>query len=141
MGNFSFYNFTFYEKTGCSGNAKQKELLKNHNISFSVKSLLDTKWTNDTLSQFFEGLDVNEIFNPFAPQIRDKEIDIIKLSKEEAINLMIRNPILIKRPLLDINGTKICGFDIEKINKLLNVNIDTNKKLNTCSSSDSCTNV
>ncbi len=141
MGNFSFYNFTFYEKTGCSGNAKQKELLKNHNISFSVKSLLDTKWTNDTLSQFFEGLDVNEIFNPFAPQIRDKEIDIIKLSKEEAINLMIKNPILIKRPLLDINGTKICGFDIEKINKLLNVNIDTDKKLNTCSSSDSCTNV
>ncbi len=141
MGDFSFYNFTFYEKTGCSGNAKQKELLKNHNISFSVKSLLDTKWTNDTLSQFFEGLDVNEIFNPFAPQIRDKQIDIIKLSKEEAINLMIKNPILIKRPLLDINGTKICGFDIEKINKLLNVNIDTDKKLNTCSSSDSCTNV
>lgn len=141
MGNFSFYNFTFYEKTGCSGNAKQKELLKNHNISFSVKSLLDTKWSKETLSQFFEGLDVNEIFNPFAPQIRDKEIDITKLSKEEAINLMIKNPILIKRPLLDINGVKICGFDIEKINKLLNVNIDTNKKLNTCSSSDSCTSV
>lgn len=141
MGNFSFYNFTFYEKTGCSGNAKQKELLKNHNISFSVKSLLDTKWSKETLSQFFEGLDINEIFNPFAPQIRDKEIDITKLSKEEAINLMIKNPILIKRPLLDINGVKICGFDIEKINKLLNVNIDTNKKLNTCSSSDSCTNV
>ena len=141
MGNFSFYNFTFYEKTGCSGNAKQKELLKSHNISFSVKSLLDTKWSKETLSQFFEGLDINEIFNPFAPQIRDKEIDISKLSKDEAINLMIKNPILIKRPLLEINGTKICGFDIEKINELLNTNIDTNKKLNTCSSSDSCTNV
>jgi nitrogenase-associated protein len=141
MGNFSFYNFTFYEKTGCSGNAKQKELLKSHNISFSVKSLLDTKWTNDTLSQFFEGLELIDIFNPFAPQIRDKEIDISKLSFDEAINLMIQNPILIKRPLLDINGVKICGFDIEKINKLLNTNIDTNKKLNTCSSSDSCTNV
>lgn len=141
MGNFSFYNFTFYEKTGCSGNAKQKELLKSHNISFSVKSLLDTKWTSESLNQFFEGLEVIDIFNPFAPQIRDKEIDISKLSFDEAINLMIQNPILIKRPLLDINGVKICGFDIEKINKLLNTNIDTNKKLNTCSSSDSCTNV
>lgn len=141
MGNFSFYNFTFYEKTGCGGNAKQKELLKNHNISFSVKSLLDTKWTYESLNQFFEGLEVIDIFNPFAPQIRDKEIDISKLSFDEAINLMIQNPILIKRPLLDINGVKICGFDIEKINKLLNMNIDTNKKLNTCSSSDSCTNV
>ncbi len=138
---FSFYNFTFYEKTGCSGNAKQKELLKNHNIYFSVKSLLDTPWTQQTLSEFFKVLEVIDIFNPFAPQIRDKEIDISKLSKDEAINLMIKNPILIKRPLLDINGVKICGFDIEKINELLNTNIDTNKKLNTCSSSDSCTNV
>lgn len=141
MGNFSFYNFTFYEKTGCSGNAKQKELLKSHNISFSVKSLLDTSWTKETLNEFFKGLEIKDIFNPFAPQIRDKEIDISKLSKDEAINLMIKNPILIKRPLLDINGVKICGFDIEKINELLNTNIDTNKKLNTCSSSDSCTNV
>ena len=103
MSNFTFYNFTFYEKTGCSGNAKQKELLKSHNISFSVKSLLDTKWTSESLNQFFEGLEVIDIFNPFAPQIRDKEIDISKLSFDEAINLMIQNPILIKRPLLDIN--------------------------------------
>ena len=141
MGNFSFYNFTFYEKTGCSGNAKQKELLKSHNISFIVKSLLDTPWSKETLSEFFKGLEIKDIFNPFAPQIRDKEIDINSLSKDEAISLMIKNPILIKRPLLEINGTKICGFDIEKINSLFNVNIDTNKKLNTCSSSDSCTNV
>jgi len=141
MGNFSFYNFTFYEKTGCSGNAKQKELLKSHNISFSVKSLLDTSWTKETLSEFFKGLETKDIFNPFAPQIRDKQIDINSLSKDEAITLMIKNPILIKRPLLDINGVKICGFDIKKINELLNTNIDTNKKLNTCSSSDSCTNV
>lgn len=141
MSNFTFYNFTFYEKTGCSGNAKQKELLKSHNISFSVKSLLDTSWSKESLGEFFKYLDTKDIFNPFAPQIRDKEIDISKLSKDEAIELMIKNPILIKRPLLDINGVKVCGFDIEKINELLNVNIDTNKKLNTCSSSDSCTNV
>ncbi len=141
MSNFTFYNFTFYEKTGCSGNAKQKELLKSHNISFSVKSLLDTSWSKETLSEFFKGLELVDMFNPFAPQIRDKEIDINTLSKDEAIELMIKNPILIKRPLLDINGVKLCGFDIEKINELLNTNIDTNKKLNTCSSSDSCTNV
>ena len=141
MGNFSFYNFTFYEKTGCSGNAKQKELLKSHNISFSVKSLLDTPWTVETLSEFFKGLELIDIFNPFAPQIRDKQIDINTLSKDEAIELMIKNPILIKRPLLDINGIKLCGFNIKQINKLLNVNIDTNEKLNTCSSSDKCTSV
>jgi nitrogenase-associated protein len=141
MASFTFYNFIFFEKSGCGGNARQKELLKKHNITFEVKDLLNTKWSYDDLVGYFEGLEIVDMFNSFAPQIRDKQIDISKLSFYEAINLMIRNPILIKRPLLDINGVKICGFDIEKINKLLNTNIDTNKKLNTCSSSNSCTNV
>jgi nitrogenase-associated protein len=141
MASFTFYKFIFFEKRGCGGNARQKELLKKHNITFEVKDLLNTKWSYDDLVGYFEGLEIVDMFNSFAPQIRDKQIDISKLSFYEAINLMIRNPILIKRPLLDINGVKICGFDIEKINKLLNTNIDTNKKLNTCSSSNSCTNV
>ena len=141
MANFAFYNFIFYEKTGCSGNAKQKELLKNHNISITVKSLLDEKWTFESLNEFFKGLEVKDMFNPFAPQIKDEKINILNIKKDEAINLMIKEPILIKRPLLDINGIKLCGFNLEQINKLLNVNIDTNKKLNTCSSSDTCTNV
>ncbi|WP_368029213.1 ArsC/Spx/MgsR family protein [Arcobacter sp. s6] len=140
MADFVFYNFIFYEKIGCNGNAKQKEVLKSHNISFTVKSLLDEKWTFETLSEYFKGLEVKDIFNPFAPQIKNEEINILSIKKDEAINLMIKEPILIKRPLLDINGIKLCGFNIEQINKLLNVNIDTNKKLNTCSSSDSCTN-
>ena len=141
MGNFAFYKFTFYEKTGCSGNARQKELLKSYDISFDVKSLLDTKWTYDELSKFFENLEVKDMVNPFAPQIKNNEIDIKNLSKDEVINLMIKTPILIKRPLMEINGNKICGFDVEKINKILNLKIDTNKKINSCSSSDSCTNV
>jgi arsenate reductase (glutaredoxin) len=141
MASFTFYNLIFYEKTACSGNAKQKELLKSHNISFTVKSLLDEKWTFETLSEFFKGLDVKDMFNPFAPQIKNEQINILNIKKDEAIRLMINEPILIKRPLLDINGIKLCGFNIEQINKLLNVNIDTNKKLNTCSSSDKCTSV
>lgn len=141
MANFAFYNFIFYEKTGCSGNAKQKELLQNHNIFFTVKSLLDTKWTFENLSEFFKGLEVIDMFNPFAPQIRNEEINILTIKKDEAIKLMIKEPILIKRPLLDINGVKLCGFNIVQINKLLNVNISTDKKINTCSSSDSCISV
>ena len=36
----------FYEKTGCLGNKKQKELLKANGVDFEVKSMLDTKWEN-----------------------------------------------------------------------------------------------
>ena len=138
---FGFYTFEFYEKTGCSGNARQKELLKSYGINFEVKSLLDTKWSYEELSAYFEDLSVEEMFNPFAPQIKAGQINIKNLSKDEAINLMIKNPILIKRPLMEINGNKICGFDVEKINKILNLKMDTDKKINSCLSGDSCTNV
>ena len=141
MANFTFYNFLFFEKSGCGGNARQKELLKKHNITFEVRDLLNTKWSYEDLVGYFDGLEVADMFNSFAPQVRDKEIDITKLSKDEAINLMIKNPILIKRPLMQINGAKICGFDIDKINQLLNSSIQTDKKINNCLSSDKCTSV
>ena len=141
MANFTFYNFLFFEKSGCGGNARQKELLKKHNITFEVRDLLNTKWSYEDLVGYFDGLEVADMFNSFAPQVRDREIDITKLSKDEAINLMIKNPILIKRPLMQINGAKICGFDIDKINQLLKSNIQTDKKINNCLSGDKCTSV
>lgn len=141
MANFTFYNFLFFEKSGCGGNARQKELLKKHNITFEVRDLLNTKWSYEDLVGYFDGLEIVDMFNSFAPQVRDREIDITKLSKDEAINLMIKNPILIKRPLMQINGVKICGFDIDKINQLLKSNIQTDKKINNCLSGDKCTSV
>lgn len=135
------YRFVFYEKPGCSGNARQKEILKSYGLEICEESLIDTKWTKESLKEFFSDLEVKEIFNIFAPKVKNGMIDISKLTLDEAIELMIEEPILIKRPLIDINGTKICGFDINKINKKLQMNISLDKKVDTCLSSDICTTV
>ncbi|KFL32953.1 hypothetical protein JU57_13850, partial [Sulfurospirillum sp. SCADC] len=42
---FSASKVIFYEKTGCSGNVRQKELLQKQGISLDVRSLLETQWT------------------------------------------------------------------------------------------------
>ena len=135
------YKVIFYEKTGYSGNKRQQKLLSIHGISFHTKSLLDTKWDKTTLSSFFIGLSKDDIINKSAPQIKNKEIDITKLSKDELIELMCKNPILIKRPLLTIGNNKICGFDIEKINKTFKSNICESIQIETCLSSDPCVSV
>lgn len=132
-------NVVFYEKIGCVGNKKQKELLKANNIEFDVKSLLDSKWDKTTLESFFVGLNKNEIVNQFAPKVKSGEIDINSLTKEQLIYKMIQEPILIKRPLIVIDNTKICGFDIPKINEALNIDLDTKKEVGTCQSSYNCT--
>lgn len=134
-------SITFYEKPGCAGNKKQKELLSANGIDFEVKSMLSTNWDNETLNGFFEGLEKEQIVNQFAPQVKSGEVNIDKFSKDELIELMIKEPILIKRPLIQIDNIKICGFDIPKLNKALNLEIDTKKEIGTCQSSDSCTTV
>jgi len=126
------YNIIFYEKTGCSGNKKQKELLKSNGIFFHIKSILDTHWTKDTLEPFFEGLNKSEIINQFAPQIKNNEIKINEYSKEELIELVCQNPILIKRPLIQIGSNYICGFDIIKINNILGTNICVDNNISIC---------
>ena len=135
------YKVIFYEKTGCYGNKRQKELLGLSGISFETRSLLDTKWNSATLNLFFKDLEKENIVNPFAPQIKKAQIDINSLSKDELINIMCENPILIKRPLLEVGDEKICGFDIEKINSLLDSNICESTKISTCQSSDLCKSV
>ncbi len=131
----------FYEKPNCAGNTKQKKLLTLNGISFEARSILDTPWDKISLNSFVEGLDTKDIVNNFAPKIKNNEINIATISKEKIIELMIEEPILIKRPLLEIGETKICGFDIEKINQILHTNICEHISISTCQSEPKCTSV
>lgn len=133
---FTNYNITFYEKLGCAGNKKQKEILSLNGISFHTQNILEMTWTKDTLAPFFDGLDNYEIINQFAPQIKNNEIDINSYSKDELLDIMCDKPILIKRPLLQIGRNYICGFDIPKINALLGIEICEHISLSTCQKSD-----
>ena len=128
----------FYEKTGCQGNKRQKELLSTYGVEFEVRSLLDTKWDKATLETFFKGLSVTQIINPFAPQLKDKTFKPQNYTKEEMIEKMLKEPLLIKRPLIEVGEEKLCGFDIEKLNKLLHVKMPVPPNINACLSSDKC---
>ena len=135
------YTIIFYEKTGCSGNQRQKQVLEKNGLSYQTKSLLDTVWTKETLEPFFQGLNKSAMINQFAPKIKNNELNIENYTKEELIQLMCLEPILIKRPLLQIGSSYLCGFDIEKINKLLDTNICESISVPTCQSSDSCQSI
>ncbi len=135
------YTIVFYEKTGCAGNQRQKKVLETHGLSYQTKSLLDTPWTKESLEPFFQALNKSAMINQFAPQIKNNEIKIEDYTKEELVELMCEEPILIKRPLLQIGEHSMCGFDIEQINKLLDTNICESISVSTCQSEDSCKSV
>ena len=128
----------FYEKPGCAGNARQKKLLKQCGFDLDVKDMLNTPWSVDELQSFFYGLDKTEIVNISAPDIKNNVLNLNNISKDELINLMIQKPLLIKRPLMIFGESKLCGFDTNKLSKILDVDISLLKEISTCTSDDAC---
>ena len=101
---------TFFEKTGCINNTKQKKILERGGHELECLSILEYPWTTRELLPFVNGKEVHEIMNFTAPEIKDGTIDPEKLSFDEAVNLMVKKPILIKRPLIIVENTFIQGF-------------------------------
>lgn len=107
----------FYEKPGCRNQARQKEALRTAGLELDVRNLLSTPWRAETLRPFFQDMAVTEWFNPAAPRIKSGEIDPVSLTADEAIDAMLADPLLIRRPLLVFEGKKMCG--VEKIHRIL----------------------
>jgi nitrogenase-associated protein len=107
----------FYEKPGCINNARQKQLLGKAGHVLVVHNLLQQNWAekSDKLRSFFGDMPVVEWFNRSAPQIKNAEIDPAVLTETQAIACMIEQPLLIRRPLLEVNGRRCAGFDAENI--------------------------
>jgi arsenate reductase-like glutaredoxin family protein len=57
--------------------------------------------------------------NHTAPAIKKGEIVPENLQHDEAVTLMIENPILIKRPLIRVDGMSIQGFTDERLTPYL----------------------
>ncbi len=112
---------TFYEKPGCAGNRRQKELLIRSGHSLVVLDLLSHPWTREELRPFLGGKPANECFNMAAPDVRDGFIDPASYSDEEAMELMVANPLLIRRPLMVIDGRCFQGFDTALLQSVISL--------------------
>ncbi len=101
----------FFEKPGCATNARQKQSLQKAGCMVVERDLLQHGMNIEELRSFFTRLPVEQWFNPNAPKIKSGEIDSNRVSEQAALQLLIREPILIRRPLMVINGQKSCGFE------------------------------
>ena len=106
---------TFYEKPGCKGNLRQKVLLAAAGHTVQAKSLKTEAWTADRLLAFLGKLPVAEWFNPAAPAVKSGEIVPENLGFEDALHMLLGNPLLIRRPLMEIGEERQVGFDIAAV--------------------------
>jgi len=107
----------FYEKPGCASNARQKVLLAAAGHTVLARNLLTEKWNAPRLRAFFGALPVADWFNPSAPRIKSGEVRPDALDEAAALDLMLADPLLIRRPLLDVDGDCRAGFDPAAIDR------------------------
>ena len=122
----------FYAKPGCATNAKQKKSLREAGCTIIERNLLENDMTLKELESFLKNRPVSEWFNPNAPTIKSGEVDPHSMSEAVALQLLLRDPILIKRPLMVISGRKLCGFDPKTVEALLSIPFEA-KVSTTCS--------
>lgn len=113
---------TFYEKPGCKGNLRQKLLLAAAGHTVLAKDLKAEKWTADRLLAFLGKLEIGDWFNRSAPAIKSGEIVPENLGFEEALHLLLDNPLLIRRPLLEIGEERRVGFNVAAVDAWIGLN-------------------
>lgn len=124
---------TFYEKPGCINNTRQKKLLEAAGHLVVARNLLAEAWQPDLLRPFFGELAVRDWFNYNAPAIKYGEIEPDKLTEPEALALMVENPLLIRRPLMQTGEIFMAGFDQETVGNWIGLQkIEATSDLESC---------
>ena len=115
----------FWEKPGCAGNRRQKEILRASGHELEVRDLLSEPWDRVNLALFFGKRPVAEWFNQTNPRVKSGELVPAKITPEEALSLMVEEPLLIVRPLMQVGTQRLAGFDVQQVHNWIGLNLDS----------------
>ena len=101
----------FYEKPGCGGNSRQKKTLSDSGHVLEERDLLSHPWSGAELLAFLGLLPPAEWFNRSAPKVKSGEIVPETLSATKALELLLEDHLLIRRPLMQVGEERKVGWD------------------------------
>ncbi|PPT11162.1 Nitrogenase-associated protein NifO [Geitlerinema sp. FC II] len=107
----------FYEKPGCINNTKQKALLQAAGHTVNARNLLTEPWTKERLYRCLGDRPVVEWFNRTAPAIKSGQVQPERLDAETALALMLQDPLLIRRPIMQVGDRCEVGFDVSTVDR------------------------
>ncbi len=110
-------HLVFYEKPGCGGNARQRAALEDAGHTLERRNLLTAHWQREGLLAFLAPLPVADWFNLAAPRVKSGEVVPSALSADAALTLLLAEPLLIRRPLMQRTdtGARHVGFDTASV--------------------------
>lgn len=113
--------YTYYHNSRCSKSRAGLELLAQHNIEPVVVNYLDTPPTAIEIKALLDklGLSARELMRSGEDAYQKLGLDNPDLTEEQLVDALVREPILIQRPVLADATRAVIGRPTERLLELL----------------------
>lgn len=112
---------TIYGIHNCDTVKKTQKWLTANDIDFTFHDFRKDGFSESLLAQFFELIDFNELLNKRSTTFRNLDESIkSNLTKENVFQEMLKQPTLIKRPVLIKDGKLTVGFKADNYQAMFN---------------------
>lgn len=88
-------------------------------VELDERDYAKAPFSADELRALFRGRDPRDFVNPKSPAFKAMGLKGRELGRDEAIELMAREPNLIKRPLVAAGRVLLAGFDKDELRRLM----------------------
>jgi len=111
---------TIFHNPRCSKSRQTLALLKNHGIKPAIIEYLKIPIAKDKLIEILSllGMEPRDLMRK-KEEVYTPDLDNPSLSDAELIDIMVKNPILIERPIVLANGKAVLGRPPEQVLNIL----------------------
>lgn len=102
---------TLYGIKNCDSVKKALKFFKDNNLEITFVDFKQTKPTTDQLQNWAAKNDLKTLFNNRSRTYKDLGLAKEDLSDDDKINWMHKEPLLVKRPVVEFNDNVLVGFD------------------------------
>ena len=111
----------YYHNPRCSKSREGLKLLKSSKRQFKIKLYLSDVPSYSEIENLLDKLQINpiDLIRKKEKVIEEEGIDLKNMTKKEIILTILKHPILIERPILELENTAVIGRPPEKISSVL----------------------
>lgn len=109
----------FYRKARCRCCQRARAALARMGLELDERDLFREPLTRSELVDLLGATDMREILNPKAALYRERRMDLVPPTREEAIRLILEDPNLLRRPVVVKGKRKLFGYEPARWRTLL----------------------
>ena len=109
---------TLYGIKNCDSVKKAVKFLKAKEVEYTFIDFKTTAVTCETIIPWLEQVEMKKLFNTRGTSYRTLKLKELNLNEDEQLQWLCKENMLIKRPVLDIDGAITVAFDLDHYEKL-----------------------